>query len=140
MYQVTLEGDIFCETADEAIKLSEKIRSRTVPGHNSRQLRSDAHGQNGSSRNGYRITGSSARWLSHMLSHPNKPVPEAELLKLFGYTERRKLGGVKTGLGTSLRRAGTDFDQTIEQKQQGDELAYAFRPGAAEKIRGFLEG
>ncbi len=44
MYQVSPDGDIFCETADEAIKLSDKIRSRAASVNGNKRLRSDAHG------------------------------------------------------------------------------------------------
>jgi hypothetical protein len=75
-----------------------------------------------------------------MLHNGDKPVVESELLRLFELTERRQLGGVKTGLRTSLGRAGTKFDRVIEQVNDSNGSRYAFRPGAAEKIRVLLEG
>ncbi|MGH9654023.1 MAG: hypothetical protein ACRD6B_11245 [Bryobacteraceae bacterium] len=143
---MTLEGDILCESVDEALKLSEKIRSRAElrPGQIKAPQDRGKHGgkrpgAENSSRSRYRIAGSSKRWLEYMLRNGNKPALESDLLQLFELKERRQLGGVKTGLRNSLNRAELEFDDVIEQVIQGDDMTYCFRPGAAERVRIILK-
>lgn len=131
-YKVTKDGEIICDTAEEAIALAKAL----VGSEGSTRLAGSTIGQESGSRwtdSRYRellvnLKGGQKSFLEELLENPHGKTDKA-LRTLLGYTTNNELAGVTSGLSKNAKKVGmgTSDIYTKEVITVGDEQVFEYR-------------